>query len=214
MHARIKDQLVAQIGELDEKAVLETVREGMKSGYDPFRIIEACQEGVRLVGEHYEKGRYFIAGLIMAGLILKNVIEAIRPQLQGRVQGRSKGSLVIGTVQGDIHDIGKNVGGMLLSCEGFNVIDLGVDVPPGIFVKALMEHRPRIVGLSCLLTTAFDGLKQTIDAIEEAGLRSGLSIIIGGSLIDESVCEFAGADCWTRDAIMGVQWCRWVVERK
>jgi methanogenic corrinoid protein MtbC1 len=210
----IKDRLVTQIAELDERGVLETVRESMQSGYDPFRIIEACQEGVRLVGVQYEKGRYFIAGLIMAGLILKSVIGLIRPQLHGRVHGRSKGNIVIGTVQGDIHDIGKNLGAMLLSCEGFHMIDMGVDVPPETFVKAVLEYRPRIVGLSCLLTTAFDGLKQTIDAVKKAGLRTGLPIIIGGSMLEESVCEYAGADYWTRDAIMGVQWCRWVIERK
>jgi methanogenic corrinoid protein MtbC1 len=209
-----QDMLIRQVADLDEKAVLSTVRERIEAGYDPFRIMEACQEGVHLVGVRYEEGHYFIAGLIMAGVILRGVIELIRPHLESRVQGDSKGNLVLGTVQGDIHNIGKDLAGVLLSCEGFNVIDIGVDVPAEKFIQAVGAHQPKVLGLSCLLTTAFESLKNTVDALGEAGLRSDLNIIIGGSMINETVCKYAGADHWTTDAVKGLQWCKWVVNKR
>lgn len=203
-----QDKLISHLADLDEKGVLSLVNERLEAGHDPYGIIEACQEGVRRVGTRYEKGDYFIAGLIMAGVILRGVIDLIRPDLQKKPQGSQRGNFVLGTVQGDIHNIGKDLVGILLSCEGFNVIDVGVDTPVELFVDAIREHNPPFLGLSCLLTTAFESLRDTISGIEEAGLRSGLTIIIGGSTLDESVCKFTGADHWTTDAMKGVEWCR------
>lgn len=208
-----QDELVNCIAGLDEKAALALVKERLKTGYDPFRIIESCKEGVRQVGLRYEKGSYFLAGLIMAGVILRSVIDMLQPELT-RCSGNSpQETIVIGTVRGDIHDIGKNIGGIVLNCEGFNVIDLGVDIREEAFVDAIKAHRPKILGLSCLLTTAFDSLKSTTDALEKAGLRNAVSVLIAGSLVDEAVCKYVKADHWTNDAINGLQWCKRIVQR-
>jgi methanogenic corrinoid protein MtbC1 len=211
--SHLQDELSRYVADLDEKAALTVVQQRMKAEYDPFRIIESCKQGVHEVGIRYEEGRYFIAGLIMAGLILRTVIEHVQPALENQTRRPQKGSIVVGTVAGDIHDIGKELGKVLLSCEGFQVIDLGVDVPAQKFVESIRDHVPRIVVLSCLLTTAFDNMKHTVNAIQEQGLRSGLSIMIAGSMVNEDVCHYVEADYWTNDAINGVQWCKRIVEK-
>lgn len=208
-----KDELIDKVAELDEKAAIAIVTKRLKQGYDPYRIIELCKEGVHQVGVHYENGRYFVAGLIMAGVILRNVIDIIQPDLTKLSGNNHKENIIIGTIQGDIHDIGKNLGGALLSCEGFNVIDLGVDTSETKFITAIETYHPKIVGLSCLLTTGFDSLKATTDAIERAGYRNDLSVLIAGSMVDEAVCNYVHADYWTNDAIKAVQWCKRVAER-
>jgi methanogenic corrinoid protein MtbC1 len=203
-----QDKLINYVADLEKMAVIAIVQERLGQGYNPFQILEACQEGVRIVGHRFEQGRYYIAGLIMAGEILRIVVEMLQPYLQEPTQNSTLETIVIGTVQGDIHDIGKNLVSMLLSCQSFRIIDLGVDVPAADFIAAIKEYKPKIVGLSCLLTTAFESMKSVIDSIETSDLRSGLSIIIGGSIIDEETCKFVGADYWTIDAQAGVQWCK------
>jgi methanogenic corrinoid protein MtbC1 len=208
------DKLVQFIADLDEEQSLEAVRQRLAQGYDALRLLKTCQEGVRLVGKRYEEGSYFIAGLIMGGEILRLAVEVIKPELEKSTSAQSPGRIVLGTVKGDIHDIGKNIVSTLLSCQGFEVIDLGVDVDEDVFVRAVAEHSPQILGLSCLLTTAFASMKSTIAALEEAGLRRNLPIIIGGNSLDDETCRYARADYWTNDAMDGVGWCQRLFDKE
>jgi methylmalonyl-CoA mutase cobalamin-binding domain/chain len=210
-------QFLNLMADLEETALLDLVQKRLKAGDDPLKIIEECNEGMRLVGQRYEDGRYFISGLIMSGEIFREVVEMVQPLLEQRAEEHSSGRVLVGTVSGDIHDIGKNILGMLLSCHGFFVVDLGIDVPPMDFAKKAVETRPDIVGLSGLITASFGMMKDTVSLLRAEAETNGLSfpIIIGGGLIDEQVCRYVGADYWTADAMEGVRLCqRWMAEHK
>lgn len=210
------DRLSALVAELDEDAVLILVRECLASGDDPLQIIEACNDGMRGVGLKYESGEYFVSGLIMAGEIFREVVELVQPLLQKRVNGQSSGVVLIGTVSGDIHDIGKNMLGMLLSCYGFTVIDLGVDVSPASFAQKAIEIRPDIVGLSGLITASFENMKETVEVLREKASQAnvGFPILIGGGMIDDQICRYVGADFWENDAMSGVRLCQKLMDGK
>jgi len=137
--------LIQQVLELNEEEVLDIVRRRLQQGDDPLSIVEDCQEGMRRVGERYEHGQYFLSGLIMAGEIFREVMELLQPVIKESVQGNESGRILLGTVQGDIHDIGKNILTMLLSCYGFTVYDLGVDVPPPTFIAETAKVKPDLV---------------------------------------------------------------------
>lgn len=203
------EALIAAIAELEEERALTMVRARLEAGDDPLHIIDACREGMRLVGLAYEEGRYYLSGLIMGSEIFREVMELVSPVLREQISGSSSGRILLGTVQGDIHDLGKNIVNMLLTCHRFTVYDLGVDVSPDSFVMAALESKPNIIGLSGLLTTSYEAMRETIRRLREAGISS--PIIIGGSLINESVREYVGADYWTTDAIRGVELCRTLI---
>ena len=210
------NRLSALVADLDEEAVLALVRESLAAGDDPLQIIEACNDGMREVGLKYETGEYFVSGLIMAGEIFREVVELVQPLLEKRVDGHSSGVVLIGTVSGDIHDIGKNMLGMLLSCYGFTVIDLGVDVPPACFAQKAIEIRPDIVGLSGLITASFENMKETVAELREkaAGANVRFPILIGGGMIDDQICRYVGADYWENDAMSGVRLCQKLMDGK
>ena len=211
------DQLTRLLADLDEDAVLDLVRRRMAAGDDPLHIIEECNEGMRAVGERYESGEYYVSGLIMSGEIFREVVELIQPVMEKRADGHSNGRVLVGTVSGDIHDIGKNMAGLLLSCHGFTVIDLGVDVPPGEFASRAVEVNPDVVGLSGLISASFEMMKETVEALRVESKKHRLSfpILIGGGMIDEQICQYVGADYWVSDAMSGVRLCqRLVAERK
>ncbi len=210
-----KNHLAALVANLDEDAVLAQVQERITAGDDPLQIIEECNAGLREVGQKYESGEYFVSGLIMSGEIFREVVELVHPLLEKRTDSDSSGRVLIGTVSGDIHDIGKNMLGMLLSCYGFTVIDLGVDVPPEIFAAKAVEIKPDIVGLSGLITASFEKMKETVTALREKATASGVTfpIIIGGGMIDQQVCHYVGADYWEQDAMGGVRLCQKLVNR-
>lgn len=192
--------LAQRLKELEEEQLLAQVREMDADGTKPLEILQDLQEGMRLVGEEFEKGNYFLSELIMSTTIFQEALEIIKDKL-ARDKGEAEyGTFVIGTVKDDIHDIGKNIAAALLSCRGFNVVDLGVDVPVEKFLEAVKTHKPKVLGLSCLLTTCFENMKETIDAVEKAGLRSGLPIIIGGATIDEKTSKHVGADAFCLNA--------------
>lgn len=209
-------RLSTLIAELDEDAVLALARERIASGDDPLLLIEECNAGMREVGLKYEAGEYFVSGLIMSGEIFREVIEMVQPLLEKRSEAESSGLVLIGTVSGDIHDIGKNMLGMLLSCYGFTVIDLGVDVPALEFAQKAVEIRPDIVGLSGLITASFERMKETVSVLRERVAGTGLSfpIVIGGGMIDEQVCRYVGADYWENDAMSGVRLCQALAKKK
>ncbi len=198
------------IADLDEDAALALVRERLAAGDDPLQIIEDCNTGMRLVGQKYETGEYFVSGLIMSGEIFREVVEIVQPLLAPRTQEHASGVVIIGTVSGDIHDIGKNILGMLLTCYGFTVIDLGVDVPPAEFAQKVIEVRPDIVGLSGLITASFERMKETIGILRQKAAANQVEfpILIGGGMIDAQVCRYVGADYWQNDAMEGVRLCQ------
>jgi methanogenic corrinoid protein MtbC1 len=211
-----RDHLFNLLADLDEAAVLDLVRARLAAGHDPLAIIEDCHEGIRLVGKRYEAGEYFISGLIMSGEIFREVVELVQPALENRPIGQPAGKILLGTVAGDIHDIGKQIAGMLLACYGFNVVDLGTDVPDVEFAKKAVETQPDIVGLSGLITGSFESMKSTIAALRAVARIYNLKfpIIIGGGIVDEAVCRYVGADYWVTDVMSGVDRCQKIMQAK
>ena len=199
-------KIVDAIVDLDEARALELAGEMIESGVDPVEVLESCREGMSIVGERFESGDFFLSEMVMAAEIFNQIMGMIRPRLK-RAVTEPRGKIVIGTVEGDVHDIGKNIVVALLEAEGFDVVDLGVDVPPSRFVEAIREHEPDIVGMSSLLTVALESTKRTVDAIEEAGLRENVKIIVGGGRIDTHAAEYIRPDASTDNAAQGVRLC-------
>lgn len=205
-------QLVNHIAEMQEEDAVRLARELLDSGYDPIKLLGYCREAMEIVGKRYEEGEYFLPELMLAGEMLKAIGEMAKPLIkQDALSAKSAGTVVIGTVQGDLHDIGKNIVTFMLEINGFKVIDLGIDVPISNFVTSIREHQPQVVGLSGFLTLAFDAMKKTVDAIKDAGLRDNLKIMIGGGQVDDAVKNYTGADAFGLNAMDAVSLCkRWV----
>ena len=199
------ESLVHALVEMQEQEALEHARRLLKEGTDPMVILEACSTAMETVGTLFERGEYFLPHLMMAGEMLKQVSEMIKPLIRGEKSAEGRGKVLIGTVKGDIHDIGKNIVVFLLETNGFEVRDIGIDQPPEKFVEAIEEFGPQVVGMSGLLTLAFDSMKKTVQAIEGAGFRDKVRIMIGGGQVSEKVREFCGADAWGPDAVAGVR---------
>ena len=211
MKSNKSDQdLVHLLADLEEETVLEIVRERIQTGDNLMQILEDCNEGMQIVGKRYEQGEYYIAGLIMSGEIFREVVEMVQPLLVRNSDKESSGCIMVGTVSGDIHDIGKNMLGMLLNCYGFTVIDLGVDVPPVEFSAKAVESKPDIVGLSGLITASFEMMRETVLMLRQEAEKHKLTfpILIGGGMIDDQVCQYVGADYWLKDAMAGVRLCQ------
>jgi methanogenic corrinoid protein MtbC1 len=190
-----KNSLEYLIGELlEEEAILE-VRNQLESGVDPSDILKACQDGIKIVGDRFSSGAYYISDLMMSGEIFKRINEMVLPKLEGRPT-TSKGKVVFGTVKGDIHNIGKDLVVGFLRSYGYEVTDVGIDTPVEVFVDAVRKTGAPVVGLSGLLTVAFDGMKETIEALSRAGLTSNPKVMIGGGTINDDVCKYTGADAW------------------
>jgi methanogenic corrinoid protein MtbC1 len=198
--------LIAAIADLDEETTLALVRQRLDARDDPLLIMEDCKEGMRQVGMRYERNEYFLAGLIMAGEIFRQVMELLQPVVRRQVSGQASGRILLGTVEGDIHDLGKNIVNMLLSCHRFVVHDLGVDVSPTTFAEQATQIQPHLVGLSGLLTNAYDAMRDTIVLLRTQGYQG--PIIIGGGQLSEKVCQYVGADRWSTDAVTGVEQCQ------
>jgi methanogenic corrinoid protein MtbC1 len=197
--------LVKLLSDLKEPEALEFVEKALAEGADPVALLDEAREGMGLVGQRFASEEYFIPDLIFSGEILKGIVKMLEPHLKKGKEQKRLGKAVIGTVAGDIHDIGKDLVVFMLDVSGFEVLDLGIDVPAQKFVDAIKESGSRIVGLSGFLTLAFDSMKETIDAIQKAGLRDKVKIMIGGGQIDEQVRRFTGADAYGRDAVAAVQ---------
>lgn len=213
---KIRSSLIHHVTELNEQEVLTLVRERLRQGDDPLAIVEDCQEGMRRVGERYEHGQYFLSGLIMAGEIFREVMELAHPAIQEHTQGNESGRILLGTVQGDIHDIGKNMQGMLLRCYGFTVCDLGVDIPPTMFVDQADTVNPDIVGLSGLLTSSYDIMRETVALFRHNSNQrlARIPIVIGGGSINEQVRQYVGADYWIVNSMDGVRLCQRLLSDK
>lgn len=198
------EQLIKALAELEEDQVLDIVRKELAGGTEALSILQACQQGMAEVGDRFEKSEYFVSDLMMSGEIFKQVGELLEPGLQSATQVRA-GAVVIGTVQGDIHDIGKDIVVNMLKSANLDVTDLGVDVPPVRFVEALKETDASVLAMSGLLTLAFDSMQETVSLIEAAGLRDKVRIMIGGGPVDGGVCRVVGADDWGADAQAAVR---------
>jgi len=196
--------LVNLLADLKEEEALKTTREKLAAGEEPLKILNDSRKGMEIVGQRFAAGEYFIPDLVYSGEILKEITDLVRPGLTGATEVKRLGKVVLGTVAGDIHDIGLNIVDFMLDVNGFEVCNLGVDVPPQQFVDKIKETGAPIVGLSGFLTLAFDSMKETVAAIQAAGLRDRVKIMIGGGQMNEDVRKYAGADAYGADAMAGV----------
>lgn len=202
------EEIAAALRNLDEERVLSLVDEALQQGADPVKIVEACNRGMTEVGDLFASGTYFISQLLFSAEILKGVMKRIDPLLERSEDKGSGGKVILGTVKGDIHDIGKNIVSTLLRGAGFEVIDLGVDVPAERFVDQARQTGAKIIGLSALLSFTYPEMKNVVEAVSSAGMRDQVKIIIGGAPVNEQVREFTGADFYAKDAVAGVRICK------
>lgn len=200
--------LAEALRDLDEKKVYNLVDEQVKKGVPVTTIIAELNEGMVAVGELFAQGTYFLSELIFSGEVLSNVMNNLEPLLKGAAAGGNCGKVIIGTVKGDIHDIGKNIVTSLLRGSGFEVIDMGVDVPTEAFAAKVKETGAKIVGLAALLNFTYPEMKNIIESMAAQGLRDGVSVIIGGAPCNEQVRMFAGADYYAADAVAAVNICK------
>jgi methanogenic corrinoid protein MtbC1 len=200
----MSDQLVEAIADMRDADAVALTRQILESNADPMTILDDCRAAMEIIGKRFEQGDYFLPELILAGETLKQIAVLVKPRVQ-QVSGAPRGAkIILGTVQGDIHDIGKDIVGFMLDVNGFQVYDLGVDVPSQIFVEKIAAIKPDIVALSGFLTVAFNSMKNTVAAIQAAGLRDQVKIMVGGGAIDDNVRAYVGADAFGESAIAAV----------
>jgi 5-methyltetrahydrofolate--homocysteine methyltransferase len=201
----MKEKLIEAITNMEEEKVLRLTQEMLDVGEAPQTVLDAGREAMALVGDRYEKKEYYLPELILAGEMLKEIAELVKPKLQEMtIKIHPLGKVVIGTVAGDIHDVGKDIVAFMLDVNNFEIHDLGVDVPAETFVKKIKEVQPEIVAMSGFLTLAFDAMKATVEAIKEAGVRESVKIMIGGAPMDDAVTSYIGADAYRPDASAAV----------
>ena len=196
--------LVNTLADLKEQEAIKIVKDRLSAGDDPFKIMEDARKGMEIVGKRFASSEYFIPDLVYSGEILKAATELVKPKLTTTTESKKLGKIVFGTVAGDIHDIGKDIVVFMLDVNGFEVHDLGIDVPAQKFVDKIKETGAPIVGLSGFLTLAFDSMKETVEAIKSAGLRDKVKIMIGGGQMSDEIKNYSGADAYGNDAMAGV----------
>jgi methanogenic corrinoid protein MtbC1 len=196
--------LVNTLADLKEQEALKIVKDRLSASEDPLKILGDARKGMEIVGKRFASNEYFIPDLVYSGEILKAVTELVKPKLSKASESKKLGKIVFGTVAGDIHDIGKDIVVFMLDVNGFEVHDLGVDVPAQKFVEKIKETGAPIVGLSGFLTLAFDSMKETVEAIEAADLRNKVKVMIGGGQISDEIKNYTGADAYGKDAMAGV----------
>ena len=195
MSTELTDAIVG----MREDEALAIVGRMLDAGADPAAVLEEAKEAMTVLGQRFECGDAFIPELIMGGEIMKGISAEVKPRLRKETGAPTRDTIVIGTVQGDIHDIGKDVVVLMLDVDGYDVHDLGFDIAPERFVAAIVELKPKVVGLSGLLTLAFDSMSATVDAVVAAGLRDQVKIMVGGAPVDQQVQDYTGADGWGSD---------------
>lgn len=201
-------QLAEALANLDEDEVAKLVRERVDAGVQAVSIVNECRTGMDIVGERYKRGEYFLSELVVSGEIFKDCMRVIEPHLKTGEQTDTVARIVLGTVKGDIHNIGKDIVALLLTAAGFEVYDLGIDVEPRVFVEKLAETGAPILGMSGLLTPSFDAMKETVEALEGAGLRGKVRVVVGGGVVTEMVRKYVGADAYASDGLRGVDLCK------
>jgi 5-methyltetrahydrofolate--homocysteine methyltransferase len=200
----MSQELVDAFVDLREEDALRIATEMLEDGVEPMEVLAGCKEALQIIGQRFEDGQAFVPELIMAGEMMNDIAAVVKPKLAEQGPEENLGKVLVGTVTGDIHDIGKDIVVFMLDVNGIEVLDLGVDVPPETFVEKIKEFQPDVVGMSGLLTVSFDGMKNTVTAIEEAGLRDSVKIMIGGAPVDDYVLAYSGADAWGKDAMAAV----------
>lgn len=206
-------KLVDFIVEMKSAEALQLTAEMLDAGTTPTVILDVCRQAMDIVGRKFEAQEYFVPELMLAGDMLERISALVKPRLSNTGEGAQvkHGKVLIGTVAGDLHDIGKNIVTFMLDVNGFEVKDIGIDVQIPVFLDAIREFQPDVVGLSGFLTLAFDSMKETIEAISEAGLREQVNIMIGGGQVDDMVCNYTGADAFGLNAMQAVKQCKqWV----
>jgi len=196
--------LVNALADLKEEETLKIVKDRLNTKEDPLKILDDARRAMEIVGKRFANSEYFIPDLVYSGEILKEITELVKPKLAKAAETKRLGKVVFGTVAGDIHDIGKNIVVFMLDVNGFEVYDLGVDVPVQKFVDKIKETGAPIVGLSGFLALAFDSMKQTIEAIRDVGLRDKVKVMIGGGQVSDEIRKYTGADAYGKDAMAGV----------
>jgi methylmalonyl-CoA mutase cobalamin-binding domain/chain len=203
----MSEELAMAIVELKRDEVLDAVKNRVGKGEDPLQILDECRRGMTVVGDRFQKGEYFLAELILSAEIFKGAVEILDPYLTATDPQESRGKMVLATLQGDIHDLGKNLFAALVKAQGFEVHDLGVDVAPALVVEKVKEVKPDFVGFSALITSVFDAMKEAAEMLEEAGLRNQFRLMVGGGIATEMVKDYINADFYTTDAMEGVEYC-------
>jgi methanogenic corrinoid protein MtbC1 len=196
--------LISLLADLKDKEVLELVEQRLNAGEDPLEILEDSRKGMELVGKRFAADEYFLPELVFSGELLKQVTELVKPHLKQAVETKKVGKVIIGTVAGDIHDIGLNIVDFMLDVNGFEVTNLGVDVPKERFVEAIRETKAPILGLSGFLTPAFDAMKEAVAAAETAGIRDKIKIMIGGGQMNDDIRKYVKADAYGKNAMEAV----------
>ena len=202
------EALAQAMGELDEDSVKEALEQVMaEGGAEAGKALEACQKGMDLVGEQFESGDYFVGDLIYAGELMTEAVAILKDALVAAADSGARTKMILCTVKDDLHDIGKNIVRSMLEAAGFDVIDLGIDVPADKIVETAKNENIKIVALSGVLTLAIDSMKNTVDALKAAGLND-VRVIIGGAPVTPEVCERVGADAWAHNPQTTIQYCR------
>ncbi len=203
------EALAQAMGELDEDTVKELLEQVMaEGGNDAGKAMDACQKGMDTVGKLFEEGEYFVGDLIYAGELMTDAVETLKDALVGTESAGKKAKMILCTVKDDLHDIGKNIVRSMLEAGGFEVVDLGIDVPPQKVVEAAKDQGISIIALSGVLTLALDSMKATVRAFSDAGMRDQVKIIIGGAPVSEDACRNIGADEWAHSPQKTVSVCR------
>ena len=207
----MNDKLVSLMADLMEEETIAMVTDLIQKGTDPMDVLDDASSAMAVVGKRFETAEYFIPDLMMAGEILKGISDIVKPLLEKEGPATKKGRVLISTVAGDIHDIGTDIVQFMLDVSGYDVLNIGIDVPVQVFVERIQEFKPQVVGLSGFLTLAFDSMKKTVKAIDEAGLRNDIRIMIGGGQMDDEICKYVKADAYGKDAMAAVKLCdQWI----
>lgn len=203
----MSQELAMAIVELNRDEALDMVKRRTEKGENPLRILEECRQGLIIVGERFQKGEYFLAELMLSAEVFKGVVEILDPYLAKERPPKPRGKVLVATLRGDIHYLGKNLFAALCKAQGFEIYDLGVDVAPALVVEKVKEVKPDFVGFSVLITSVFAAMKEAAEMLEEAGLRKQFKLMVGGGISNPMVKEFIRADFQTTDAMEGVAYC-------
>jgi len=199
------DKLVDALADIREDEAMQIAQGYLDQGLDPRQVLEFARQAMDVVGKRFAEGVYFLPELVMAGEMMNQIGDMVKPKLAAAgPAAKKRGKVLIGTVRGDIHDIGKNIVTFMLDVNGFEVKDLGIDVPAETFVAEIKAFGPQVVGLSGFLTLAYEAMKEAVEAIAVAGLRDKVQIMIGGGQITDEVVRYVGADAYGKDAMAAV----------